>query len=177
MSASLGNQYSLDSNRTYANLGLVQRWQINNLWQADAGIDRAQTLRNTGVKSLNPNVPPASGPSGGDYTAFSLGANYNDTVWGANSRIERRTSDNDKRLNFLIGFQHTLDAGRVLSSGFSYISSQSAIARSQKSDIRLSYAHRPHLLHSNILSSRHGSHTKTRGLGRPTSHLATVDAL
>lgn len=143
MSASLANQNSLDSERTYANLGLVQRWQINKYWQADAGIDRAQTLRNISNQPLNYSVPPASGSRSGDYTAVNFGANYNDSIWGANSRIERRTSSTDQRHNFLIGFQHNLDAGRVLSAGFNYTASQSTISHSRRSSTRLSYAHRP----------------------------------
>lgn len=143
MSASLANQNSLDSERTYANLGLVQKWQINKYWQADAGIDRAQTLRNISNQPLNYSVPPASGSRSGDYTAVNFGANYNDSIWGANSRIERRTSATDNRLNFLAGFQHNLDAGHVLAAGFNYTTSQSAISHSRRSGTRLSYAHRP----------------------------------
>ena len=143
MSASLGNQTTQDSGRTYANLGLVQRWQINKFWQADAGVDRAQTLRNSNSQPLNYSIPPTSGFRSGDYTALNFGANYNDSIWGANSRIERRTSSTDKRLNFLIGLQHNLDAGRVLAVGFDYTASQSTISHTSRSGTRLSYARRP----------------------------------
>lgn len=143
MSASLGNQTTQDSGRTYANLGLVQRWQINKFWQADAGVDRAQTLRNSNQQALNYSIPPTSGFRSGDYTALNFGANYNDSIWGANSRIERRTSSTDKRLNFLIGLQHNLDAGRVLAVGFDYTASQSTISHTSRSGTRLSYARRP----------------------------------
>jgi len=143
LAASLGNQASLDSGRLFANLGLVQRWQINEFWQTDFAIDRAQTLRNTGALPLNPRVPPASISLTGDYLAVSVGANYNDTVWGANSRLEWREGDDNDRVNFLIGFQRNLDAGRVLAAGVSYTDTQTATDQSRTVEARLSYAHRP----------------------------------
>jgi len=143
MAASLGNQASLDSGRIFGNLGLVQRWQINEFWQTDFAIDRAQTLNNDGALPLNPNVPPASISLTGDYTAVSMGANYNDTIWGANSRLEWREGDDNDRVNFLFGIQRNLDAGRVLAAGFSYTDTQSATDQSRLFEARLSYAHRP----------------------------------
>jgi hypothetical protein len=143
MSASLGNQSSLDSGRMYANLGLVQRWQINEFWQSDFGMDRSQTLRSTSTLPLNPNVTPAYGSQTGDYTAASLGLNYNDSVWGANSRVERRVSGTDNKFNALFGFQRNLDGGRVLASGLGYTAAESPVSKSRSVDVRLSYASRP----------------------------------
>ena len=45
-------------------LGLTQKWQINQHWQTDFLIDRTQTLKQT-LPPLNPNVPLASGSTGG----------------------------------------------------------------------------------------------------------------
>ncbi len=143
MAASLGNQSSLDSGRLFANLGLVQRWQINEFWQSDIGVDRVQTLRSSNTMPLNANVPPASGSLTGDYTATSLGLNYNDKIWGANSRVERRVSTTDSKINTLLGFQHNLDGGRVFASGLGYLDTQSALSQSRSLNARVSYASRP----------------------------------
>lgn len=143
MSASLGSQNSLDSGRLYANLGMTQKWQINEFWQADAGIDRAQTLRNNGTLPLNPGATPAFGTQTGDYTATGLGANYNDKIWGANGHIERRISATSEKINLLLGAQHNLDSGRVFASGFSYSDEQSTIGLARDFNLRLSYASRP----------------------------------
>ena len=143
MAASLGNQASLDSGRIHADLGLVQKWQINEFWQTDFAIGRSETLKVTAAP-LNPNVPLASGSLlEGDYTSVSVGANYNDSVWGANTRVEWRDGDIEDKLNLLAGVQRTLDAGRVLAAGFSYLDSDALLLRSRKFDARLSYAHRP----------------------------------
>ncbi|MEQ1661546.1 MAG: hypothetical protein ABL877_02495 [Thiobacillus sp.] len=143
LAASLGNQFSLDSGRIHADLGLTQKWQVNEFWQTDFAVTRSNTLKLSGTPQ-NLNVPLASGSTAnGDYTAISLGANYNNTVWGANTRLEWREGDTDDKLNFLVGVQRTLDAGRVLSGGFSYLESDTALSRSRKFDARFSYAHRP----------------------------------
>ncbi|MGK0473346.1 MAG: putative repeat protein (TIGR01451 family) [Candidatus Azotimanducaceae bacterium] len=143
MSTSLGKQNSLDSGRIYSNLGLVQKWQVNEFWNTDFGINRAQELSNTGALPLNPNVPLASGAARGDYTAVSVGANYNHPVWGANSGLELRTSDTDDKINFRAGLRRTLDAGRVLASSIIYTGCRSAVSQSRKVNARFSYAHRP----------------------------------
>jgi uncharacterized repeat protein (TIGR01451 family) len=142
LAASLGNQASLDSGRIHADLGLTQKWQVNEFWQTDFAVGRSHTLKLTAAPQ-NLNVPLASGATTGDYTAISLGANYNNTVWGANTRLEWRDGDADSKLNFLVGVQRTLDAGRVLAAGFSYLESETSLNRSRKFDARLSYASRP----------------------------------
>ena len=143
MSTSLGKQTSLDSGRLYGNLGLVQKWQINEFWNSDFGIDRAEELSNTGALPLNPNVPLASGTVSGDYTAVSMDVNYNHPVWGANSGLEWRTSDNVDKVNFRAGLRRTLDAGRVLASSIIFAGTHSAVSQSRKIIARFSYARRP----------------------------------
>ncbi len=148
MAASLGNQNSLDSGRMYANMGMTQRWQVNEFWQADAGMDRSQTVRSSSSASnpnvqLNNNVAPVYTSLSGDYTAASLGANYNDTVWGANTHFERRVSSTNNKINLLFGVQRNLDAGHVLASGFSYIDDRSSVSLARSLDVRVSYASRP----------------------------------
>lgn len=142
LAASLGNQSSLDSSRMYSDLGLTQKWQVNEHWQTDFAIDRVQTLK-AKTTPINLNVPFTSGSLAGDNTAISLGANYHTENWSANSRIEWRSSDIETARNFLLGAQRQLDDGRVLASGLSYKQSHSLISESRKMDARLSYAHRP----------------------------------
>ena len=148
MAASLGNEIQQDSGRLYAAMGLTQKWQINERWQADAGLDRSQTIKNKATQ-LNNNVPLASG--GGlngssfdtsDFTAVSVGAHYNDKAWSANSRAEYRTSTTDDKVNLLAGVQRNLDEGRSVAAGFTY-TDISGLTNSAKLDARLSAAYRP----------------------------------
>ena len=147
--ANLGNEIQQDSARLYAAMGLTQKWQINEHWQADAGLDRSQTIKNKGTQ-LNNNVPLTSGGglngSAGDttdFTAVSLGGHYNDKFWSANSRVEYRTSTTDDKINLLAGAQHNLDGGRSVAAGFTYSDVNGALTDSTKLDVRLSAAYRP----------------------------------
>lgn len=143
MAAALGNDFNQDSDRLFASLGLTHKWQINEHWQADFGIDRTQTLGKTGVTPLNPSVPLASGSLAGDFTALFAGAHYNDKTWSANGRIEWRTADTDDKVNVLLGMQRNLDEGRSLAAGLTLTRSEAVGLLSRRVDGRISYAHRP----------------------------------
>ncbi|MGH9908891.1 MAG: hypothetical protein ACRD8U_25305, partial [Pyrinomonadaceae bacterium] len=146
LKTSLGNQYGEDSQRLFANLGLVQDWQIDERWKASFGLDRSQTLKSEGVTALNTNVPLASAGIGtsGDYTAGFTGLQYRDKAWSANTRLELRTSDTDDKVNLLAGVQRNLENGRSAAAGVVYSKTDSNFGIfSRKFDGRVSYAHRP----------------------------------
>ncbi len=150
MSASVGGNTSNDSERIYSNLGVLQRWQINEHWQTDFSLDRTHTLKNTAT-SLNLNTPLASGSSGStnlpstsaDYTASAIGGAYNDKLWSANGRIELRNASDDHQRNLQLGTQRSLDAGRNLAAGYTLRQATGLVANTRDTDLRLSYAHRP----------------------------------
>jgi len=144
LAASVGNQFNNDSDRLYGNLGLVQKWQINERWRTDFGLGRTQTIQSNGVVPLNTNVPLTSGSLDGDYTAVFTGFHYNNTVWSANGRVEWRGADTEDKVNVFGGFQRQLDAGRSVAAGLSLYDSETATGvHTSKSDARLSYAYRP----------------------------------
>lgn len=139
---SVGNELVNDGTRLFSGLGLTQKWQIDQHWQADFLIDRTQTLK---VDILPPDVrvPLASGSLAGDHTAVAVGLGYADGPWSANSRVEWRTSDEDDKLNVLIGAQRQLSSGRSVAAGFLYSTTETALLRNRKFDGRASYALRP----------------------------------
>jgi uncharacterized repeat protein (TIGR01451 family) len=144
VAASLGSDLNNDSNRLFSGLGLTQRWQINEFWMMDFGVDRVDTLKNDGVAPLNPDVPLSSGSLTNDYTAVFNGVNYTDRIWSGNARIEWRSGDTDDRINLLAGVQRNLDHGRSIAAGFAYTRNESASGRLDRTlDARLSWAHRP----------------------------------
>ena len=160
VATSLGNQASNDGTRVYANLGLVQKWQISEQWASDFGVDRSQTLNNTAASAFNAAQAPASGSSGaanttsisssgvttslvtGDYTAVFAGGAYKNKDWSGNARIEWRSSNTDTKVNLLLGVQRNLEDGQTLAAGLNY-NRVSGTLDSSKVDARLSYAHRP----------------------------------
>ena len=154
VAASVGNQSKLDSGRMYGNLGLVQKWQINEQWSTDFGLDRSQTLGGAAssnastAQALTPGVASATtttalpGSAGGDYTALYAGTTYKIKDWSGNARIEWRGSDTDTKINVLLGAQRSLEKGSTMAAGVLYSLVEGANI-SRKLDARLSYAHRP----------------------------------
>lgn len=152
MTASLGNQLNNDSQRVYGNVGMLQRWQINDHWQTNFSIDRSQTLRSNGVVPTNPNAPLPSGTMpistaptviAGDYTTAAFGATYQKNSWSGNGRFEMRNATTGSQRNVQFGWQRKLDEGRAMTAGFTSRQSVALGASTQNSDLRVSYAHRP----------------------------------
>jgi len=146
LAASVGSQTFNDAERLYGNMGLVQRWQINENWQTDFSIGRSKTLQSKGAVQLNSNVPLSSGSLNGsnDYTSASVGVQYKESDWSANTRLEWREAETEDQLNWFAGVQRKLDAGRSVAGGLSvYDSDTKDGVHTSKSDVRLSYAYRP----------------------------------
>ncbi|HSV46578.1 MAG TPA: hypothetical protein VLJ58_12405, partial [Ramlibacter sp.] len=153
--ASLGSQIGgTDSGRMFANLGLTQRWEINERWRADFSVDRGQTLRRPDENPFHeaqalPSgtlANPASVAAGivtGNYTALSGGLAYKDKVWSANGRLEWRGADTETKINLTLGAQRTLDNGDAAAAGLAWIVVNGGTTPSRKMDVALSYAHRP----------------------------------
>lgn len=154
MSASVGHDINNDAERLYTNMGMVQRWQINEHWQTNFSLDRTQTLNNTAAP-LNLNTPLPSGSGGiaqlpsasGDYTATAISAAYHDKLWSCDGRIEIRNASLDNQKNLLLGAQRNLENGRSVAASFSFREAGSQAGgvenNSINKDLRLSYAHRP----------------------------------
>jgi uncharacterized repeat protein (TIGR01451 family) len=157
--ASIGNEAGKDGGRTYANAGLAQKWQVNDHWQADVGLDRSQTIvgaqntangsiTNGSVNPINTNVPLASGNargnSSGDFTAVSVGVGYTQDDFSGNARIEVRSAETDDKINLVLGAQRALNKGEAVAAAFTLTDSKNDTGtHDNKFDLRLSYAYRP----------------------------------
>ena len=146
--ASIGNEVGNDGNRTFANYGLVHKWQINDHWQSDFGLDRSQTIADKTVNALNTNVPLASGNASGnntgDFTAVSAGVGYTQDSFSSNARVEVRNAKTEDKINVVLGAQRALSKGEAMAAGLTYTDSQSDNRTSNsKFDLRFSYAYRP----------------------------------
>ncbi len=165
--ASIGNEIGKDGGRTYANAGLAQKWQVNDHWQADLGLDRSQTIvgtQNTAngsitngtVNPINTNVPlasgNASGNSSGDFTAVSAGVGYVQDGFSSSARIELRSAETDDKINLVLGAQRALNKGETVAAAFMLTDSKNNTgASNNKFDLRVSYAYRPLLARWTVL--------------------------
>ena len=94
VATSLGNQSATDTGRVYGNLGLVQKFPINEQWAADFGVDRSQTLRGSAASTASAfgsAQPLASGTGSGannpSIGTASAGGFSSSTPGGATSLL------------------------------------------------------------------------------------------
>ncbi len=130
--------------RTFANLGLIQAWQVNERWSVDFGLDQANTLRDPGLRPFDVDVPLASGNLSNDFSAMYAGALYRDDDWTFTTRLERRESDNEDRTLWDIGFYRERREGRGFSARLNALNTESITGlETLGTDLSLGWAHRP----------------------------------
>ena len=143
VNTSLGHELDENGNRVYANVGLNQRWVLNERWSVDANIDSSKTLKDTGVP-FNLNVPPASGSAGDDFSAVSAGVNYRRDSWRWNARVEQRNSDTEDKLGVYGGLAGELADGLGMSLRLQLFDTDKLSGEQQrKMDLRFGLAYRP----------------------------------
>ncbi|MDJ0700761.1 MAG: OmpA family protein [Woeseiaceae bacterium] len=104
--------------RLFANVGLVQGFQLSERWAFDVGVDHAETLVESTARPFDPDRELPSGSLNEDFTAAFLGAMYSSEFWSANMRIEHRNSDSEDRWSTLVGWYRQPAVGHGLSAGF-----------------------------------------------------------
>lgn len=142
VTTSMVNDMKENSERTFANVGLAQKWQMSPRWAVDAGLDHNQTIRRKNGYIFNSNVPPASG--GEDFTALSLGANYTEKKVLWSNRVEFRNSDTTDKWGILSGFVNEQGNNWGWTTRLQLLHSQSpgSISRSD-AELRFGLAYRP----------------------------------
>ncbi len=139
--------------RTYANLGLQQRWDLANNWGVDISIDRTATIRDPGNASFNTSgAPAASGSFNNDYTAVSIGTAYRDDGWSGTGRLEARFAENEDRWGFIAGLLRDQNRDFSWSAKLDLFYTDSAAgAEELRTDTSLSLAYRPLRSHFIVL--------------------------
>ncbi len=142
--SSLTNEMTEFGPRLFANLGLIQGFQVNEQWAIDIGIDQTSTLSDPAIRTLDPDREFASGSRREDFFATSFGTLYQSEFWSLNSRIEYRDSDSEQRTGFIAGWYRESIQGHGLSAGLAVHESKSSDStRSLSADLRFGWARRP----------------------------------
>lgn len=129
--------------RVFANLGLMQSWNLNEKWGMDAGLDHSRTVKKPGNIPFNVNVPPSSGGDN-DFTALSMGTTYREDNWSWASRVEFRHADNEDKWGVTTGIYGEPVSGIGLSAGVQIFKTDAdSGANNTDADIRLGLAYRP----------------------------------
>jgi len=117
LTSSLNSEMSEFGPRLFANLGLVQGFQLNERWLLDVGLDQTRTLRGEDFRTFDDAREPAYGSSRDDFAAGYLGALYQAGDWSVNSRLEYREADSESRATLLSGWYREPVLGHGLSAG------------------------------------------------------------
>ncbi len=129
--------------RLFANVGLVQGFQLNDRWTLDIGLDQTNTLIHSGARTLDSDRELASGSRNDDYLSAFVGAMYSADEWSANSRIEVRNSDTEERKSLLVGWYREPTAGHGLSASLTLFDSDMlAGGAATAADLRFGWAYR-----------------------------------
>ncbi|MBJ6748905.1 OmpA family protein [Geomonas anaerohicana] len=141
-SSSVANDRKENDERTFANVGLAQKWQVNSFWSVDGGFDRSQTIRRSPGYQFDAKVPSASG--GEDYSAVSLGATYQEKKLLWSNRLEYRDGETDDKWGLITGLTNEQGLFWGWTGKLQVLHTRATDgARSTDADLRLGLAYRP----------------------------------
>ncbi len=144
LNSSLTNEMAEFGPRLFANLGLIQGFQVNEQWVVDLGLDQTRTIRDPGVRTFDPDRELAFGSYRDDFVAMFVGTMYQSEHWSVNSRLEHRDSDKEQRTSFQSGWYREPRLGHGMSAGLTlYHSERDDASTALASELRLGWAYRP----------------------------------
>ncbi len=139
----LTNEQSELGPRLFANLGLIQGFQINEKWVVDVGVDHAKTLLDSGARQFDPDRELGAGSLNEDFVAGYVGAMYSSDNWSANSRIEIRESDSEDRVTMLMGWYREPSSGHGMSAAFTRFQAKTVLGTEMsQNNLRFGWAYR-----------------------------------
>ncbi len=129
--------------RLFANLGLIQGFQINDKWIVDIGLDQARTVVDSGARRFDPDRELTSGSLNEDFMAAYAGAMYTSDLWSANSRLEVRNSDSEDRITMLMGWYRQPASGHGLSAALTMFTADTVLGtETAQTNFRFGWAYR-----------------------------------
>jgi uncharacterized repeat protein (TIGR01451 family) len=143
VNSSVTNQSTEFGPRVFANLGLVQGFQLNENWFLDVGLDQTNTIVDPGARVFDVDRELVSGSLNEDFLAAYVGAMYSAELWSANTRFEHRNGDSEERMTLLTGWYREPQMGHSLSAGLTMFASESISGtESTAADLKLGWAYR-----------------------------------
>ena len=142
--SSLTNEMSEFGPRLFANLGLMQGFQVSENWVVDVGYDQTRTVRDPDLRTFDPDRELAFGSFRDDFVAAYVGTLYQSELWSVNSRLEFRDSDREQRSSFVAGWYREPRLGHGMSAGLTiYHSDRDDGSESMNAELRYGWAFRP----------------------------------
>ena len=174
----LSRKYTADVSETSTmTSGLRQRYQLNDEWSFDGGMERSVTLSDKVLTPFNTNVPTSSG-STNDFSAYSLGASYTPGKWIWNARLELRQSDNEDTWGIATSAQTEPSSDLALMASLTVRGSKSTTgSKTLDSDLRLGLAYRPADTKWIVLDKLDLIHNKSTGTDFDSSNWNVINNL
>jgi len=143
ISSFLTNETTEFGPRLFANLGLIQGFQLNDNWVIDVGLDNAKTLVDSAASQFDTDRELPSGSLNEDFLAAHAGAMYTSELWSANARVEMRDSDSEDRVSLLVGWYRQPNRGHGLSAAFTMFQAENLLGNELvQANLRFGWAYR-----------------------------------
>ncbi len=143
MNSFLTNETDEFGPRLFANVGLIQGFQLNDHWIFDVGVDHAETLLDADARSFDPDRELTSGSRNEDFTAAYTGATFTTELWSANARLETRNADSEERVSMLMGWYRQPTTGHGLSAGLTMFQADNVLGNELKqANLKFGWAYR-----------------------------------
>ncbi|MGI9235724.1 MAG: OmpA family protein [Woeseiaceae bacterium] len=139
----LTNETSEFGPRLFANVGLIQGFQLSDKWIVDVGVDHSETLLDSDARLFDPDRELSSGSLSEDFTAAYAGAMYTTELWSANARLESRNSDTEERISTMMGWYRQPTTGHGLSAGLTMFQADNSLGNElTQANLRFGWANR-----------------------------------
>ncbi|MFT6434441.1 MAG: putative repeat protein (TIGR01451 family) [Candidatus Azotimanducaceae bacterium] len=154
-----------NSQRLAAVAGLKQRWEMNDQWSFDFGIDRSQTIKSTRAPPALEVTTVFSSPNSDDFTAATFGSRFRKEAWDWTTRLEYRGADSADKLNIVSDVIHNLEEGKQLLAKIDYQKSIGEATTAAITGIQLGYSFRPIDSRWSLLNRLDLSRSSSQGQG------------
>jgi uncharacterized repeat protein (TIGR01451 family) len=139
----LTNETSEFGPRLFANVGLIQGFQLSKDWILDVGVDHTNTLVDSDPRQFDTDRELSSGSLNEDFVAAYVGAMYTSELWSANARLETRDSDSEDRISMLMGWYRQPSLGHGLSAGLTMFQAENLLSNElSQANLRFGWAYR-----------------------------------
>jgi hypothetical protein len=130
--------------RTFANLGLVQGFNVGERWTLDIGVERSETIAAPELEAFDDRAPLASGSLAEDFSTGFLGLGFRAEHWSFTQRFEHRDSTLEAQQSLVSGFYRERNQGRGFSAELRLLerAGDAGLATFDGS-LRLGFAYRP----------------------------------
>ena len=167
-----------NSQRLAAVAGLKQRFELNENWSFDFGVDRSQTIKQVSKAPPDLQVTTVfSSPNNDDFTSVTFGSKFRKDAWDWSTRVEYRDADSEDKVNLVSDVIHNLDEGQQLLAKLDVKLTDSDDSETTNAGIRLGYSYRPDDSRWTLFNRLDLQHNQSQNAGFDTTSQKIINNL